>query len=132
MPGAEAMACSSGEVMKALTVSGLAPGSAVVTVTTVVVTLGYWRTVMPNQARMPSSTMARLMALASTGRLTKMSVNFIARSSGLHGVVDGDLRPVVELGLAGRHHGLPRLQAALHHHGTFALVTGGDHALVHD
>ena len=67
--------------MKPEMVSGSAPKYAVVTVTTAFSVLGYCCTGSEPAARRPSTRIARLMTVASTGRRTKMSVNFMGCGS---------------------------------------------------
>src|SRR5574337_760229 len=132
MPGALAITCCRGEVMKAWTVSGLAPGYAVLTVTTVVVTVGYSRTVMPSQARKPKSRITRLTALANTGRRMKMSVNFMCTSGlRLQAIVDGNYRTVAQFFLPCGDHGIAGLHTRGNERRAVALVRDLHHALLH-
>ena len=73
--------------------------------------------------RKPSTRISRLTTADSTGRSTNRSVNFIASPSlllgsrvrivfGHHGVVDEELRPVLQLELPAGHHRVTLFDAA--------------------
>jgi hypothetical protein len=97
-------------------------------VTTPFCVRGYWLIGRLNNARRPSTTISRLITLASTGRLMKMSVKFMARypqcSCGVgFGLFAGctllsitDRRAVLQLVLAAGDHGLAFLDAGEHGH----------------
>src|SRR5258707_9005495 len=85
-------------------------------VTTAFSVWGYWLTGKLPTDRKPSTRISRLMTTASTGRLMKRSVKFMARTSlflrrwglivqRLHAVVDAQRRAVLQFELpAGDHH----------------------------
>src|SRR5687768_11184790 len=89
---------------------------------------GYWRTFSVRIACSPAMMITRLTTMASTGRRTKMSVNFTTRSYVRSAIFGGrrELRvdehlvahrerdAVSELEGAGRHELLARLQAVEH------------------
>jgi hypothetical protein len=58
--------------------SALAPTYTVETVTTAMSLRGYCRMLSDSRERNPTSRISRLMTVARTGRLIKMSVKFIA------------------------------------------------------
>src|SRR5512135_2328016 len=141
MPFAWAIEFSSGAVMKPATSAGSAPVYTVVTVTTAFCVRGNCSTGKSVTERRPSTSSSRLTTVASTGRRTKMSVNFIAVRSlvfwpgrrlvrRLHGVVDDDGGPVAQLELAGGDHRLAFLDAREHRDLVAALRADGDEALV--
>src|SRR5690606_31459149 len=111
----------------------------VLTVTTAFCSSGYWRTLSSEYARRPSSRMNRLTTIASTGLLTKMSVNFISAVPGrgiglggrLHLVVDGHLGAVAQAQQAAGHHALARREAVAHGHQVAARLARGHEALAH-
>src|ERR1700680_1210189 len=116
MPCACAIADSSGCVMKPATVAASAPSYAVLMVTTAFSVWGYWLTGKLPTERKPSTRISRLMTTASTGRLMKRSVKFMARALSflrrwalvverLHCVVDAQRRAVLQFELStGDHH----------------------------
>src|SRR6185295_15870686 len=111
MPSALAITRSSGVVMKPRTRSALAPTYAVVTVTTAMSLRGYWRTDSERIDCSPAIRITRLTTIASTGRRTNRSVNFISAVlrlrgrivRGLHRVVDEHGGAAPQLEHAGRH-----------------------------
>src|SRR5215472_10473936 len=122
MPSAAAMARSSGVVTNPRTSSASAPTYTVRTVIVALSIFGYWRTVTPRIACSPAMRMTRFTTIASTGLLTKMSVNLIARlspirrvrrelGSRLDLVVHDDGHSVSQLERAARDHLLPRRDA---------------------
>src|SRR5512135_3099330 len=108
---------------------------------------GYWRTGRSKKARKPRNKIRRLTTAAKTGRLMKMSVNFIVfvsqqscggtsidRNFGRRfqlafALVDHDRLPVVKPVLTGLHHLIARIEAAQNR--DFAVMTrpGLDEAL---
>src|SRR3954454_3521871 len=77
MPSALAITRSSGVVMNPRTRSALAPTYTVETRTTAMSLRGYCRTLSARIDCRPAIRMTRLTTIASTGRLTKRSVNFM-------------------------------------------------------
>src|SRR5262245_58069159 len=77
MPSALAITRSSGVVMKPRTRSAFAPTYTVETRTTAMSLRGYWRTLRERTAASPAMRITRLTTMERTGRLTKISVNFI-------------------------------------------------------
>ena len=77
MPSALAITRSSGVVMNPRTRSALAPTYTVVTCTTAMSLRGYCRTLSERIACNPAIRMTRFTTIASTGRLTNKSVNFM-------------------------------------------------------
>src|SRR5690242_14099461 len=115
MPSALAITRSSGVVMKPRTRSAFAPMYVVVTLTTAISLRGYCRTLRERMDCRPAIRITRLTTIASTGLLTKISVNFIGLSlavlgfgsrtiSRLNLVVDLNSGAVAEFEDAGRHH----------------------------
>src|SRR6185295_10565159 len=95
MPSALAITRSRGVVMNPRTRSALAPTYAVVTCTTAMSLLGYWRTESERMACRPAIRMTTLTTMARTGRLTKRSVMRISVVLGPRRGVVGGLDVVV-------------------------------------
>ena len=87
MPSAPAMARSRGAVMKPRTRSAFAPTYAVVTMTLAMSLRGYWRTLSVRIDCNPAMRMTTFTTVARTGRLTKISVIFIAPHPPLRGTL---------------------------------------------
>src|ERR1700681_4925597 len=112
-------------------------------VTTAFWVRGYCRIGNVPTERNPSTRMSRLMTIASTGRLMKMSVKFIAvrllirrRGIGvvrrLHRIVDDEARAVAQLELAGADHGVAGIDTFGHRDLVAARLAGGDEGRVGD
>src|SRR3954468_15366080 len=141
MPSAAAMARSSGVVMNPRTRSAFAPTYAVRTVTVALSSFGYWRTFSVRIACSPAMMITRLTTIASTGRRTKMSVNFMGCQASMvlglrcqlrvrgNAVVDGHLGAVAQLEGACDDHLLPRLHAVLDGHEVTATAGAADELL---
>src|SRR4029450_1214934 len=125
MPSALAMTRSSGVVMKPRTRSAFAPTYAVVTFTTAISLRGYCLTLSARIDCSPAMRITRFTTMASTGRLTNRSVNFMAMLLAvlrfgraavrrLHLVVDMNRCAVPQLEHAGRDDLLTRLHTRQH------------------
>src|SRR6202167_5116973 len=112
-------------------------------VTTAFWVRGYCRIGSVPTERNPSTRMNRLMTIASTGSLMKISVNFIVvrllirrRGIGivrrLYRIVDDEARAVAQLELAGADHGVAGIYTFGHPNLIAARLAGGDEGLVSD
>src|SRR5471030_2930678 len=112
-------------------------------VTTAFCVRGYWLIGRLNSERNPSTTISRLITPARTGRRMKRSVNFMACASmflrgGIRavgrrdGVVDHDVRAVLQLDLAAGDDLLAFLQALQDRDLVAARLAGGHEGLLHD
>src|SRR3954471_1980061 len=134
MPSEAATACSIGVVMKPCIRSGDAPGYTVVTVITVLVSLGYCRIGRLVAALKPISRISSETTTASTGRLMKISVKDMRLLPSVQRRLGGNLRRRIgrdrhqrarlQLELADRDHAVARLDALGDHRAAVDAIAG--------